>query len=88
MIMVSTGLGYIMEEERIGLEDSKNNRQRIKRAFTGLLLAGFVYLMFYPLSNLVFYDGFRYAALGFTTTFIAPSLFVKIETGSYPEYKH
>lgn len=79
LIMVSTGLGYILEEERIGLEDAKNNRQRIKRAFTGVLLAGFVYLMFYPLSNLVFYDGIRYAALGFTTTFVAPWLFVKIK---------
>ncbi len=79
LVMVFTGAGYLMEEELVGLEDTKNNRQRIKRAFMGVLLAGFIYLMFYPLSNLVFYDGIRYAALGFTTTFVAPWLFVKIE---------
>ncbi len=79
LVMVFTGAGYIMEEELVGLEDVKNNRQRVKRAFTGLLLAGFVYFIFYPLSKLVFYDGIRYAALGFTTTFVAPWLFVKIE---------
>ncbi len=87
-VMVFTGAGYLMEEELVGLEDAKNNTQRIKRAFTGMLLAGFVYLIFYPLSNLLFYNGIRYAALGFTTTFVAPWLFVKIETGSDPEYKY
>lgn len=86
LVMVFTGAGYLMEEELIGLKDTRNNRQRIKRAFTGVSLAGFVYLMFYPLSNFVFYDGIRYAALGFTTTFVVPWLFVKIETGSDPEY--
>ncbi|MDD5617062.1 MAG: phosphatase PAP2 family protein [Candidatus Methanoperedens sp.] len=88
LVIVFTGAGYLMEEELVGLKETKNNRQRIKRAFTGVLLAGFVYLMFYPFSNLVFYDGIRYASLGFTTTFVAPWLFVKIETGTYSEYKH
>ena len=80
LVMVFTGAGYLLEEELIGLEDIKNNSQRIKRAFMGVLLAGFVYLMFYKFSNHVFYDGIMYAALGFTTTFVAPWSFVMIET--------
>jgi membrane-associated phospholipid phosphatase len=79
MIMVSSGLGYLLEEERIVLEDAKNNRQRLKRAFMGLLLVAFVYMMFYPVSSLVFFDGIKYAALGFTSTFVAPWIFVRME---------
>ncbi|GFO97255.1 phosphoesterase PA-phosphatase-like protein [groundwater metagenome] len=79
LVMVFTGLGYLMEEEHIGLEDAKNNRQRIKRAFAGLLLVAFVYVMFYPVSNFVFFDSIKYAALGFTSTFVAPWIFTRIE---------
>jgi membrane-associated phospholipid phosphatase len=79
MIMVSSGLGYLLEEERIGLEDAKNNRQRLKRGISGLLLVAFVYMMFYPVSSLVFFDGIKYAALGFTATFVAPWIFVRME---------
>ncbi len=80
LVMVFTGAGYLMEEELVGLKETKASRQRIKRAFMGVLLAGFVYLMFYRFSNHVFYDGIMYAALGFTTTFVAPWSFVMIET--------
>jgi len=79
MIMVSSGLGYLLEEERIGLEDVKNNRQRLKRAISGLLLVAFVYIIFYPISGFVFLDGIKYAALGFTATFVAPWIFVMME---------
>jgi len=79
LIMVSIGLGYTLEEERIGLEDAKNNRQRIKRAFTGLPVVALVYLMFYPLPGIEFIDGIKYAALGFTSTFVAPWIFTRIE---------
>ena len=79
MIIVSSGLGYLLEEERIGLEDAKNNRQRLLRAISGLLLVAVVYMMFYPVSNLVFFDSIKYAALGFTSTFVAPWMFVRME---------
>jgi len=79
MIIVSSGLGYILEEERIGLEDAKNNRQRLIRGISGLLLLAFVYMMFYPVSSIVFFDGIKYAALGFTSTFVAPWIFVRME---------
>ncbi len=84
MIMVSSGLGYLLEEERIGLEDAKNNRQRFMRAISGLLLVAFVYVMFYPVSDLVFFDGIKYAALGFTSTFVAPWMFVRMERKFMP----
>ncbi len=80
LVMVFMGLGYFMEEEHVCLEDPKNNRQRIKRASSGLLIVAFVYLMFYPVSGLVFYEGIRYAVLGFTATFVVPWMFVRIET--------
>ena len=79
MLMVSSGLGYLLEEERIGLEDIKNNTQRLKRACMGLLLVAFVYTMFYPVSSFVFFDGIKYAALGFTSTFVAPWIFIRME---------
>jgi membrane-associated phospholipid phosphatase len=79
LIMVSSGLGYLLEEERIFLEDTKNNRQRIKRAFTGLLILTFVYMMFYPVSSLEILDFIKYAALGFSSTFVAPWIFVRME---------
>jgi len=84
MIMVSSGLGYLLEEERIGLEDAKNNRQRLKRGISGLLLVAVVYMMFYPVSDLVFFDGIKYAALGFTSTFVAPWMFVRMERKFMP----
>jgi hypothetical protein len=79
LIMVSIGLGYILEEERIGLKDAKNNRQRVKRALSGLSVVALIYLMFSPLSGLVFFEGIKYAALGFTSTFVAPWIFSRIE---------
>lgn len=84
MIMVSSGLGYLLEEEHIRLEDAKNNRQRLKRGISGLLLIAVVYMMFYPVSDLVFLDVITYAALGFTSTFIAPWMFVRMERKFMP----
>ncbi len=77
--MVSTGLGYLLEEERIGLEDAKNNRQRVKRALSGLPVVALAYLMFYPLPNTEFFDSIKYAVLGFTSTLVAPYIFTRIE---------
>ncbi len=36
-------------------------------------------MMFYPVSSLVFFDGIKYAALGFTSTFVASWIFVRME---------
>lgn len=79
LVMVSIGAGYIMEEEGVGLKDAKNNRQRIKRAFVGLMLAAFVYIIFYPVSGIKFTEGIKYAVLGLTSTFAAPWIFARME---------
>ncbi len=80
LVMAGTGLGYLMEEERVRFEDAKNNRQRIKRAVMGTAVSGAVYLVSDALllinPDFIF---FKYAALGFTSTFIVPWVFAKIE---------
>lgn len=80
LLMAGIGVGYLLENEHIRLEDTKNNKQRIKRAIVGILLMAIVYLI----SNLLIVTNpnfifFRYAALGFASTFVAPWLILKIE---------
>lgn len=80
VIMASISIGYLLEEERICFEDARNNKQRIKRAFAGVLLLAMVYLvsaLFFP--GLIF---FKYAALGVTLTLIAPWVFARMESSS------
>lgn len=74
LLMISIGVGYLLEEKYIMLEDAKNNRQRIKRAFAGILILGTTYIvsMISPF--------FVYAMLGFASTFVAPLVFVWIES--------
>jgi membrane-associated phospholipid phosphatase len=80
LVMAGIGVGYLLEEERVGFEDATNNRQRIKRAITGMAVLGIIYLISSMLllinPNFIF---FRYAALGFASTFITPWAITKIE---------
>ena len=80
LVMASGGFGYLLEEEHIRFEDAKNDKQRIKRALVGISVLSAIYL---AVSLLVLINPdiifFRYAVLGFATTFIVPLVFVKIE---------
>ncbi len=80
LVMAGIGVGYILEEGRIRFEEAKDNNQRIKRALTGAAVLGIVYLFSSVLilidSNIIF---FKYALLGFASTFIVPWSFTKIE---------
>ncbi|MCZ7394573.1 MAG: phosphatase PAP2 family protein [Candidatus Methanoperedens sp.] len=80
LVMAGIGAGYLLEEERVGFADATNNRQRIKRAVMGIVVLGIIYLISSVLlsinPNFIF---FKYAALGFASTFIAPWVITKIE---------
>jgi membrane-associated phospholipid phosphatase len=80
LVMAGIGVGYLLEEERVRFMDATNNRQRIKRAVAGAAVLGIIYLISGMLlsinPNFIF---FKYAALGFASTFIAPWVITKIE---------
>lgn len=80
LVMAGIGAGYLLEEERIGFTDAKNNKQRINRALTGIAVLGIIYLV----SSLLFlinptFIFLKYAALGFASTFIVPWVITKTE---------
>jgi membrane-associated phospholipid phosphatase len=80
LVMAGIGAGYLLEEERVRFADATNNKQRIKRAVMGIVVLGIIYLISSVLlsinPNFIF---FKYAALGFASTFIAPWVITKIE---------
>ena len=79
LVMGGVGVGFILENERVGFEDVKNNKQRVKRMIIGVAVLGIIYLisslLFMINPNFVF---FKYAALGFASTFIAPWAFTRM----------
>jgi len=80
LVMASVGFGYLLEEEKIKFSDVKNNKQAVKRALIGILILGLIYLIsgiLFLINPLFIY--FKYGALGFTSVFIVPWLFKKIE---------
>lgn len=80
LVMAGIGVGYLLEEERVGFADATDNRQRIKRAVIGVAVLGIIYLISSVLllinPDFIF---FKYAALGFASTFIAPWVIAKFE---------
>lgn len=84
LLMASVGFGYLLEEEKIGFPDVKNNKQVVNRALIGILISGTVYVISEILSliNPVFIV-IKYVALGFSSVFIVPWAFTRIE-GSFP----
>ena len=80
LVMASAGAGYLLEEEKIRFPDVKNKKQKVKRAFIGILILGLIYLISVILSliNPVF-TYVMYAALGFFSVFVVPWVFTKME---------
>lgn len=79
-IMVSIGIGYLLEEEHIRFEDARTNKQKIKRAMIGAFLLSITYLiskLFLISQNIAFVD---YIVLGLMATVIAPLAFTKVES--------
>jgi membrane-associated phospholipid phosphatase len=81
LVMGSIGVGYLLEEEYVKLQDAENNMQRIRRAIVGIVIVGVIYLISGKLllidQNFIF---FKYPALGISSTFLAPWIFKKIES--------
>lgn len=80
LVMASTGIGYLLEQEHIDLEDATNDSQRVKRAFTGIILLLIVYsisVMFCSIHPV--FTSLKYPAMGFTSTFVVPLVFTRIE---------
>lgn len=80
LVMASVGFGYLLEEEKIKFSDVKNNKQAVERAFIGILFLGSIYLIsgiLFLINPLFIY--FKYGALGFSSVFIVPWVFKKIE---------
>lgn len=77
IVMLSINIGYLLEEEHIGFEDARNNKQRFMRAMAGIILLAIVYLI----SHFIFSDFifFKYPALGLTSTFIVPWAISRME---------
>jgi len=80
LVMGSIGVGYLLEEEYVKLQDAENNAERIRRAVVGIVAVGIIYLI---LSELLLIDQnfifFKYPELGIASTFLAPWIFKKIE---------
>jgi len=69
-----------LEEEKIRFHDAKNKKQAVNRAFVGILILGTVYLISFILllvDPVFLYV--KYAALGFSSVFIVPWVFAKME---------
>jgi membrane-associated phospholipid phosphatase len=80
IVMASVGFGYLLEEEKVRFCDLKNKKQKVKRALVGILILGMIYLISGVLS--LIYPVFiyvKYGALGFSSVFIVPWVFKKIE---------
>ena len=82
IVMASVGAGYLLEEENIRFHNAKNKKQAVNRAFVGILILGTIYLISFILflinPGLLYV---KYAALGFSSVFIVPWVFTKIESG-------
>ncbi|PWB54839.1 MAG: hypothetical protein C3F06_03445 [Candidatus Methanoperedenaceae archaeon] len=80
LVMGSVGFGYLLEEEKISFSDVKSKKYAFVRAFIGILFLGLIYLISGMLSliNPIFIY-VRYAALGFSSVFVVPWIFTKIE---------
>lgn len=80
LVMGGIGVGFLLENELVRFEEAKNNKQRMKRAAIGVAVLGIIYLisslLFLVNPNFVF---FKYAALGFASTYIVPWVFMMMK---------
>jgi len=80
LLMASIGVGYLLEEEKIKFQDTKNKKQLIKRALVGIVILGMIFVvseilsMTYPVFTYI-----KYVLLGFSSVFVVPLVFTKLE---------
>ncbi len=80
LVMASIGVGYLLEEENIRFQDTKNKKQLIKRAFVGIVILGTIFVgseilsITYPVFTYI-----KYVLLGFSSVYVVPLVFTKLE---------
>ena len=80
LLMASTGVGYLLEDENIRFPDTKNKKQLIKRGLLGIVILGTLFLvseilsLIYPVFTYI-----MYLLLGFSSVFVVPLVFTKLE---------
>ncbi|MCZ7401037.1 MAG: phosphatase PAP2 family protein [Candidatus Methanoperedens sp.] len=80
LVMASVGVGYLLEEEKIRFQDTKNKKQLIKRALVGIVILGTIFMvsgilsLIYPVVTYI-----MYLLLGFSSVYVVPLVFTKLE---------
>jgi membrane-associated phospholipid phosphatase len=80
LLMASIGVGYLLEEEKIKFPDTKNKKQLIKRALVGIVILGTIFVLLEILSLIYpVFTYIMYLLLGFSSVFVVPLVFTKLE---------
>jgi len=80
LVMASIGVGYLLEEEKIRFQDTKNQKQLIKRALVGIVILGTIFVVSEILSLLYpVFTYIKYVLLGFSSVYVVPFVFTKLE---------
>lgn len=74
--MFGIGAGFILEHEKIRMEDAKSKNLKIQRAVLGTITLAIIWVIMSIIPALVL---LRYAVLGFASTFAAPLIFSWVE---------
>lgn len=80
LVMASIGVGYLLEEEKIRFQDTKNKKQLIKRALVGIVILGTIFVVSEILSlRYPVFTYIKYVLLGFSSVYVVPLVFTKLE---------
>jgi len=80
LLMASIGVGYLLEEEKIRFQDTKNKKQLIKRALVGIVILGTIFAVSEILSMAFpVFTYIKYILLGFSSVYVVPLVFTKLE---------
>jgi len=80
LLMASMGVGYLIEEEKIRFQYTKNKTHLIKRVLVGIAIMGTIFLVSELLSlTYPVFAYIKYVFLGFSSVFFVPLVFTKLE---------
>jgi hypothetical protein len=80
LLMASLGVGYLLEEEKIRFQDTRNRTQLIKRASVGIVILGTIFAVSEILSlTYPVFTYIKYILLGFSSVYVVPLVFTKLE---------
>jgi len=87
LVMASLGAGYLLEEENIRFQDTKNKKQLLKRALVGIVILGTIFVVSELLSLIIpVFTYIKYVLLGFSSVYVVPLVFTKLENGDNTEF--